>query len=330
MISIEGLAKHFGPVRAVDGLSFTARPGMVTGFLGPNGAGKTTTLRMLLGLVKPTAGRALINGRPYAMLERPAAEVGAALEATGFHPGRSARDHLRISCAASGIPESRVPEVLELTGLTGDADRRVAGYSLGMRQRLSLANAVLGEPKVLILDEPANGLDPAGVHWLRSLLRHLAEAGCTILVSSHVLPEVEQTADHVVIVAHGRLVRDAPLAELIGTGAELRVRTRQVAELAAALENAGGRVRREDDRLWVTGLEPEEVGKAALHVEAVLTELVQERSGLEKIFLELTMAELSAHADAPGAPGVPDGTPRPDEADRPEEAAAVPGQEDRT
>jgi ABC-2 type transport system ATP-binding protein len=304
MILIEGLAKQFGPVRAVDGLSFTARPGMVTGFLGPNGAGKTTTLRMLLGLVKPTAGRALINGRPYTALERPAAEVGAALEATGFHPGRTARDHLRISCAAAGLPESRIATVLELTGLADAADRRVLGFSLGMRQRLALANAILGEPKVLILDEPANGLDPAGVHWLRSLLRHLAGIGCTILVSSHVLPEVEQTADHVVIVARGRLVRDAPLAELVGSGGELRVRTEQAGELAVALENAGGRVRREDDRLWVSGLEPEEVGKAALHVQAVLAELVQDRSGLEKIFLELTMAELSA-------PPVPDGAPQP-------------------
>ncbi|MFB4315968.1 ABC transporter ATP-binding protein [Actinomadura sp. 21ATH] len=301
MISVEGLVKQFGPVRAVDGLSFTARPGMVTGFLGPNGAGKTTTLRMLLGLVTPTAGRALIGGRPYAALDRPAAEVGAALEATGFHPGRTARDHLRITCAAAGLPGRRVDEVLELTGLADAAGRRVAGFSLGMRQRLALATAILGEPPVLVLDEPANGLDPAGVHWLRSLLRHLAGIGCTILVSSHVLPEVEQTADHVVIVARGRLVRDAPLAELVGAGGELRVRTAQSAELAVALENAGGQVRREDDLLWVTGLEPEEVGEAALHVRAVLGELARERSGLEKIFLELTMAELSA-PDGPGPP----------------------------
>jgi ABC-2 type transport system ATP-binding protein len=310
MISVEGLAKHFGPVRAVDDLSFTARPGMVTGFLGPNGAGKTTTLRMLLGLVTPTAGRALINGRPYAALERPVSEVGAALEATGFHPGRSARDHLRITCAAAGLPGRRVPEVLELTGLDDAADRRVAGFSLGMRQRLALATAILGEPRVLVLDEPANGLDPAGVHWLRSLLRHLAGIGCTILVSSHVLPEVEQTADHVVIVARGRLVRDAPMAELVG-GGELRVRSEQAGELAVALENAGGAVRREDDRLWVTGLEAEEIGRAALHVEAVLGELARESSGLEKIFLDLTMAELSAPAVPPGPP-VPD-EPSPDE-----------------
>ncbi|MFI0357410.1 ABC transporter ATP-binding protein [Actinomadura sp. 9N407] len=310
MISVEGLAKHFGPVRAVDGLSFTAEPGMVTGFLGPNGAGKTTTLRMLLGLVAPTAGRALINGRPYAELERPVAEVGAALEATGFHPGRSARDHLRITCAAAGLPEKRVPEVLEMTGLVDAADRRVVGFSLGMQQRLALATAILGEPRVLILDEPTNGLDPAGVHWLRSLLRHLAGIGCTILVSSHVLPEVEQTADHVVIVARGRMVRDAPLAELVGAGGELRVRTEQAGELAVALENAGGEVRREDDRLWVTGLEPEEVGAAALQVQAVLGELARERSGLEKIFLELTMAELSG-------PAAPDGAPRPPVPDEP-------------
>ncbi|WUI00858.1 ATP-binding cassette domain-containing protein [Spirillospora sp. NBC_00431] len=303
MISVEGLTKHFGPVRAVDGLSFTARPGMVTGFLGPNGAGKTTTLRMLLGLVTPTSGRVLVNGRPYAELDRPVTEVGAALEATGFHPGRSARDHLRIACTAAGLPGSRVPAVLELTGLTGAADRRVVGYSLGMRQRLALATAILGEPRVLILDEPANGLDPAGVHWLRSLLRHLAEDGCTILVSSHVLPEVEQIADHVVIVAHGRLVRDAPLAELVGAGGELRVRTEQAAQLAAALENAGGRVRREDDRLWVTGLEPEDVGRAALDTRAVLGELARERSALERIFLDLTTPEPAGPSD-PAVPAV--------------------------
>ncbi|MFI0404778.1 ABC transporter ATP-binding protein [Actinomadura sp. 3N508] len=301
MISVEGLTKRFGPVRAVDGLTFTARPGMVTGFLGPNGAGKTTTLRMLLGLVTPTSGRALINGSPYSGLDRPVTEVGAALEATGFHPGRSARDHLRIACTAAGLPKQRVDAVLELTGLTGAADRRVIGYSLGMRQRLALATAILGEPRVLILDEPANGLDPAGVHWLRSLLRHLAEDGRTVLVSSHVLPEVEQTADHVVIVAQGKLVRDAPLAELVGADGELRVRTAQAGELAVALENAGGQVRREDDRLWVTGLEPEDVGRAALDTRAVLTELTSERSALEKIFLELTMAELDGPPPPAGA-----------------------------
>ncbi|WP_307797464.1 ABC transporter ATP-binding protein [Actinomadura barringtoniae] len=315
--------KRFGAVVAVDGLSFTARPGMVTGFLGPNGAGKTTTLRSLLGLVRPTEGRALINGRAYAELERPAAVVGAALEATGFHPGRSARDHLRVTCMSANLPGERVDAVLEMTGLTEDADRRVGTYSLGMRQRLALATAVLGEPPVLILDEPANGLDPAGIHWLRAMLRHLADGGCTVLVSSHVLSEVEQIADHVVIIAHGRVVRDAPLAELVGEESELRVRVaepiertgraeaaeqaeglampehaelagavEEAAALAGVLEAAGGTVRREADVLWVTGMDAADVGRAALEARIALSELVRERSGLEKVFLDLTMREL--------------------------------------
>ncbi|WP_225994012.1 ATP-binding cassette domain-containing protein [Actinomadura rudentiformis] len=314
MITVEGLFKNFGPVRAVDGMTFTARAGSVTGFLGPNGAGKTTTLRMLLGLVRPTEGKALINGRTFAELEHPAKEVGAALEATGFHPGRSARDHLRVSCMAAGLPMERVDAVLELTGLADAADRRVGGYSLGMRQRLTLATAVLGEPPVLILDEPANGLDPAGIHWLRAMLRHLADIGCTILVSSHVLSEVEQIADHVVIVTRGKVVRDAPLAELVGDKNELRVGVEPPAEgadqeqpgrLAAALENAGGTVRQENDRLYVTGLDAAAVGRAALETQTVLTELTEERSGLEKIFLELTMAELSAPPPSPPPPNGP-------------------------
>ncbi|GAA4066341.1 ABC transporter ATP-binding protein [Actinomadura miaoliensis] len=291
MIEVEELTKRFGTVRAVDGVSFAARPGEVTGFLGPNGAGKTTTLRMLLGLVAPTSGRALINGRRYAELERPVVEVGAALEATGFNPGRSARDHLKVVCTAAGLPTRRVDEALEATGLKEAADRRVLGFSLGMRQRLALAEATLGEPRVLILDEPANGLDPAGIHWLREFLRHLADVGCTVLVSSHVLAEVEQVADRVVIVARGRVLRDAPLAELV-RGGELKVGTRQPEELRRALEDAGATVRSEDDRLWVSGVDAERVGRAALEAGAVLTELVEERSGLENVFLELTRAEM--------------------------------------
>lgn len=291
MIVVEELTKTFGTVRAVDGVSFSARPGEVTGFLGPNGAGKTTTLRMMLGLVTPTSGQALINGRRYVDLERPVVEVGAALEATGFNPGRSARDHLRIACTAAGLPTRRADEALEATGLKEAADRRVLGFSLGMRQRLALAEATLGEPRVLILDEPANGLDPAGIRWLRDFLRHLADIGCTVLVSSHVLAEVEQVADHVVIVARGRVLRDAPLAELV-RGGELKVGTRQPEQLRRALEEAGATVRFEDDRLWVSGVDAEQVGRAALDAGAVLTELVEERSGLEHVFLELTRAEM--------------------------------------
>ncbi|MBA8948785.1 ATP-binding cassette domain-containing protein [Actinomadura namibiensis] len=308
MILVEELVKHFGAVRAVDGLSFAARPGQVTGFLGPNGAGKTTTLRMLLGLVEPTSGRALIDGRRYADLGNPVERVGAALEATGFHPGRTARDHLRVTCLAAGLPTGRADEALELAGLADAADRRVVGFSLGMRQRLALAAAVLGQPPVLILDEPANGLDPAGIHWLRGFLRHLAGLGCTVLVSSHVLAEVEQTADHVVIVARGKVVRDAPLAELVGEdGGGLLVGTEgpdDAAGLAAALERAGATVRVEGERLRVSGVAAAEVGRAALAAGAVLTELSAGRSGLEKIFLELTMAEFGGTEPAAGDPAV--------------------------
>jgi ABC-2 type transport system ATP-binding protein len=213
-ITVAGLTKRYGPVTAVDGLTFTVEPGQVTGFLGPNGAGKTTTLRMLLGLVTPTAGSALIGGQRYADLGEPRRAVGAVLEATGFHPGRTGRDHLRVLAIASGIPAERVTAVLAQVGLAGAADRRVRGYSLGMRQRLGLAAALLGDPQVLILDEPGNGLDPAGMAELRDQLRALAADGRTILMSSHVLSEVAQTVDRVIIIAGGTLRYAGPLADL--------------------------------------------------------------------------------------------------------------------
>jgi ABC-2 type transport system ATP-binding protein len=219
-ISVEGLTKRYGSVTAVDRLAFEAGPGLVTGFLGPNGAGKTTTLRMLLGLVVPTAGRALIDGRRYADLDEPRRAVGAVLEATGFHPGRSGRDHLRVLAQAGGIPRARVAEVLDLAGLAEAADRRMHGYSLGMRQRLGLAAALLGDPRVLILDEPGNGLDPAGMAELRDLLRGLADDGRTVLMSSHVLSEVAQTVDRVVIIAGGTLRYAGALASLTGAKGE--------------------------------------------------------------------------------------------------------------
>jgi len=213
-ITVDGLTKRYGAVTAVDRLTFAVEPGLVTGFLGPNGAGKTTTLRMLLGLVTPTAGRALIDGGPYRDLAEPSRAVGAVLEATGFHPGRTGRDHLRVIASAAGIPESRVTAVLDRVGLTDAAGRRVRGYSLGMRQRLGLAAALLGDPRVLILDEPGNGLDPAGMAELRDLLRGLAADGRTVLMSSHVLSEVAQTVDWVVIIAAGTLRYAGPLTEL--------------------------------------------------------------------------------------------------------------------
>jgi ABC-2 type transport system ATP-binding protein len=219
-IAVRGLTKRFGAVPAVEDLSFDVPPGRVTAFLGPNGAGKTTTLRMVLGLVRPSAGQALVGGRPYAALDRPREMVGAVLEATGFHPGRRGRDHLRVAARSSGLPEARVDEVLDRVGLAAAGRQRVGGYSLGMRQRLGLATALLGDPRVLVLDEPANGLDPAGMAWLRDLLRGLARDGRTVLVSSHVLAEVTQTADHAVVVHRGRLRFDGPLAELAAEGLE--------------------------------------------------------------------------------------------------------------
>ena len=212
VVLADSLSKRFGSVEAVQDLSFALEAGTITGFLGPNGAGKTTTLRMLLGLAVPTSGRALVFDRRYAELERPAHRIGAVLEATDFHPGRSGRNHLRTLSQAAGIPDSRVDEVLRLVELEGAAKRRVKGYSLGMRQRLGLASALLGDPDLLILDEPANGLDPEGVRWLRDFLRNYAKGGRTVLVSSHVLAEVAQTVDHVLIVAKGKLVIESPLA----------------------------------------------------------------------------------------------------------------------
>lgn len=220
-VSVQGLTKRYGKIQAVDGLSFEATAGAVTGFLGPNGAGKTTTLRMILGLVTPTAGQALIGGRRYEALPRPRHTVGAVLEATGFHPGRRGRDHLRLLAHAGGLPPRRVDEVLDQVGLAQDGHRRVGGFSLGMRQRLGLAGALLGEPEVLILDEPGNGLDPAGMAWLRNLLRQLAGEGRTVIVSSHVLAEVAQTVDRVVILNGGQLRFAGPLSELGDTGASL-------------------------------------------------------------------------------------------------------------
>ncbi len=220
-LEVRGLTKTFGPVTAVREVSFRAPAGQVTGLLGPNGSGKTTTLRVTLGLVRPTAGTVLIGGLPYRNLPRPRLVVGAMLEATGFHPGRRARDHLRVLASAAGVPNRRVDEVLDQVGLTEAAGRRVRGFSLGMKQRLGLAAALLGDPQMLLLDEPANGLDPAGIAWLRGLLRGLADEGRTILVASHVLGEVALTADRAVIVSAGRLRFAGPLDELGGTGTAL-------------------------------------------------------------------------------------------------------------
>jgi len=218
---VRALSKRFGEVVAVDSASFALQAGTVTGFLGPNGAGKTTTLRLLLGLIEPTAGEALVFGRRYRDLDRPSRNVGAVLESGDFHPGRKGRDHLRALALAAELPESRVDEVLELVELNGAARRRVSGYSLGMRQRLGLAGALLGNPDLLVLDEPANGLDPEGMHWLRGFLRGFADQGRTVLISSHVLAEVAQTVDQIIVINRGRIVATDPLAELIDNGRTL-------------------------------------------------------------------------------------------------------------
>ena len=271
---------------AVDDLSFTVEHGRITGFLGPNGAGKTTTLRVLLGLVQPTAGSATILGRAYRSLDEPARRVGAVLEATGYHPTRSGRNHLRVLATATGVPTTRVDEVLALVKLEPWARRKVKTYSLGMRQRLSLACALLGDPEVLVLDEPANGLDPEGIRWLRDLLRSLSTEGRTILISSHVLAEIAQTVDDVAIIQQGRLVAHAPLDELTSRGA-VRVRTPAVERLRDVLTAAGlGASIVAPDRLAVEGT-PERVGEIAAANGVVLHELRADAS-LEEIFLELT------------------------------------------
>ncbi|HLU63239.1 MAG TPA: ABC transporter ATP-binding protein [Protaetiibacter sp.] len=288
VIEIQSLTKRFGGTTAVDDLNFRVEPGVVTGFLGPNGAGKTTTLRTLVGLVTPTSGRATIGGKRYAELERPLHTVGTALEAASFHPGRSGRDHLRVVGAAAGIPTSRVDEVLAWVGLEHVARRRVGGYSLGMRQRLGLAVALLGDPGVLVLDEPINGLDPEGIRWIRSFLRNLAAEGRTVLVSSHLLSEVQQTVDRVVIISKGRLAYEGTLDGLeAGTVTRVHVDAADREALARALTAAGGVVETADNGLHVSGLDADAVGAQALAAGVALRLLVPEREGLENVFLEI-------------------------------------------
>jgi len=290
LIEVENLTKRFRKTVAVDDLSFKIREGAITGFLGPNGAGKTTTLRVILGLVHPTAGRATVMGRLYRQLESPTQQVGAVLEATDFHPGRSGRNHLRVLAAATGIKRSRVEEVLEVVDLQDAAGRRAGGYSLGMRQRLSLAGALLGDPLILVLDEPANGLDPQGIRWLREFLRSLAAEGRTIFISSHVLAELEQIVDEVVIIHRGKFVVQASTAELVARAAGgIRARSPQADQLRAALEQAGVKVASsEGDLLTIADATTAQVGEIAAAKGIVLHELVAESSSLEEAFLDLT------------------------------------------
>jgi ABC-2 type transport system ATP-binding protein len=283
------LTKRFGDVIAVRDLSFDVNAGTITGFLGPNGAGKTTTLRMVLGLAKPTCGRALVFGHAYAELARPAHRVGAMLDAADLHPGRTGRDHLRVLAPVVHTPPTRIDEVLALVDLTGAAERRVDGYSLGMRQRLGLASALLGDPELLILDEPANGLDPEGMRWLRDFLRDFAGQGKTVFVSSHHLAEVAELVDHVIIINRGQLVVEAPLDELTARiGGAIRVETTRSGALELALRDAGVRsITRENGTLYVRGITAERIGKIALEAQVELNQLVTE-SSLEDVFLQLT------------------------------------------
>jgi ABC-2 type transport system ATP-binding protein len=319
-IEVHGLSKQFGPLRAVDQLTFEVAAGRVTGFLGPNGSGKTTTLRMLLGLVSITEGTATFGGRRYVELDHPIHHVGAVLEATSFHPSRRAEDHLKTLALGAGIPMSRVDETLDLVGLSDVARRRVGKFSLGMRQRLQLAGALLGDPEILILDEPSNGLDPQGIQWLRTFIRHQASIGHAVLVSSHLLSEMEETVDDVVIVSHGKLVLQTTLADLAqqaGTSTGLRIRTPEVARLRAILDAVPVYYRQTaDDSLSIDAATPEWFGPLAAQHQIVLYELVHERGSLEEVFLSLThgfdaadpglMGRQPAEAGAAGAmPGGP-------------------------
>jgi ABC-2 type transport system ATP-binding protein len=290
-IEVHELHKRYGRTIAVDGLSFTVHPGRVTGFIGPNGAGKSTTMRILLGLDAADAGRALIGGIEYRTLRDPLHRVGALLDASAVHPGRRGRDHLLWLAYSNGITASRVDEVLSLVGLESAARRRAGGYSLGMLQRLGLAAALLGDPPVLILDEPVNGLDPEGVRWIRGLLRSLADAGRVVLVSSHLLSELADTADHLLVIGRGRLLADATMAELLATAAgdRMALRTPRRDEAMAALANVGATVAATDrDTLTVTGLPAERVAAVLSERGLPLTELAHHRVTLEEAYLELT------------------------------------------
>jgi ABC-2 type transport system ATP-binding protein len=294
-IEIEGLTKRFGKVQAVTDLSFTVDAGRVTGFLGPNGAGKSTTLRMLLGLIRPNAGAGRFGGKRYEDLTHPSAQVGVVLEDASFHPGRTGRNHLRVLAAAGGHPARRVDEVLAQVGLGGEAaDRRVKGYSMGMRQRLAIAVALLGDPEVLILDEPANGLDPPGIRWMRDLLRAQAGRGRAVLVSSHLLSEVAQSVDDIVVISHGVLRASGPLEQVMGStgaadGPVTRVRAADADRLAALLRQRGIALETDGSGvLLARGVKPEVVGGVAAEHRVALAELGAQSRSLEDAFVELT------------------------------------------
>ena len=305
MIEATGLTKRYGPTKAVDDLTFTVADGRVTGFLGPNGAGKSTTMRLIVGLDAPSAGRITVGGRPYRDRRFPLHEVGALLEAKAIHPSRSARNHLRWLAQSNGIRTSRVDEVLEQVGLTSVARKRAGTFSLGMNQRLGIAAALLGDPEVLLLDEPVNGLDPEGIQWVRQLLRALASEGRTVFVSSHLMSEMALTADHLVVIGKGRLIADASVAEVIAQASANHVKVvspqadalrDRVTAAGAAVEPAG------EDTLIVTGLECRDVGIIAADAGITLYELSRQEASLEEAFMEMTRGSEEFHA-GPNAPG---------------------------
>ncbi|WP_214407752.1 ABC transporter ATP-binding protein [Pseudonocardia lacus] len=290
-IDVRGLTKRYGHRTAVDDLSFTVSAGQVTGFLGPNGAGKSTTMRMIMGLAAPSAGSVTIGGRRYRDLPVPLTEVGALLDAGAVHPARAARDHLHALAASNGLPRRRVGEVLARTGMEGVARDRVGGFSLGMRQRLGIAATLLGDPRVLIFDEPVNGLDPEGIRWIRALMRSLAEEGRAVLVSSHLMTEMAQTADHLVVIGRGRLIADTGMGEFMRTRGEgaVLVRADDPAAFARQLSAAGATVREgPESALEVSGMTGEQIGKLAAFHGVALSELAPQRASLEDAFMELT------------------------------------------
>ncbi|HEV7193305.1 MAG TPA: ATP-binding cassette domain-containing protein [Jatrophihabitantaceae bacterium] len=299
MIRARELTKHYGKTRAVDGLSFDVLPGRVTGFLGPNGAGKSTTMRMIIGLDRPTSGSITVDERPYGAIRRPLHEVGAVLETRAVHGGRNAYNHLLCLAQSNGIGRRRVAEVLELVGLESVAKRRAGGFSLGMSQRLGLAAALLGDPPVLLCDEPVNGLDPEGIVWIRTLLRSLAAEGRTVFVSSHLMSEMAQTADHVIVVGKGRLIADESVEAIVSRSSlnSVRVRTPAHRRLAELVTTAGGSVRPEHDTLYITGMGAAQIGDLAAHHSIALHELSPQTASLEAAFMELTADSLDFQAE---------------------------------
>ena len=300
MIELVGLTKAYRTRVAVDDLTVTVEPGRVTGFLGPNGSGKTTTMRCVLGLTRPTSGTARVLGRPYRELARPMRRVGALIDPRARHPGRTAHAHLLALAQSNALPPRRVDDVIEMVGLEPVAHERVRGFSLGMGQRLGIAAALLGDPDVLLLDEPVNGLDPEGIRWVRELLRDLADEGRTVLVSSHLMSEMEDTADHLVVLGRGRLLADVPMADLLGAHSAVRVRSPQAPLLASALQRAGGSVELQlDGSLLVEGLDVPRVGDVAFETGVRLHELSRVTASLEAAYLALTGDDVEYRAVAP-------------------------------